>query len=798
MPSTDQPVFIDARSLIQQLIQLKSADPSKKIAFVFSGGGARAGWFGGILEAIEREVRAQQPQVEPHRRFAPDILVGTSGGGLAAVGYFADLLHSGEYGPYANRQSWLWREISRGNEAALKLLDNPGMLELLSGSRTSKGQLEWDSIKERPLSAFMNIANLPNTVSPTYNFTSLIQSILELKRFISDIEPKWRNLGDTLEQLVNNAEGMISRINLQNLAAPWLSTISTATNSIANIKNQVNSIRRDVDYIREKLKPVARPDEVKDAFAKAKGLITEGNQLLIVTLNALNDLLNKMISIPVGIISSQLSDIQTLFTDTKKILGALHELHKAVGMATLGVAQTLFNIGVAIDDAITFLIVAGKMIADHSSLMNTTGLKNALHELLRLATPTPFHSAGSASDLDLALFDHWQSRRDAKTADPWVRAPELILTAANITANRLVALSVCDGQTAIDLAGAKKWVIAMNIRTGGFIRGQELGAAPGSNPSDPADPHHWVFGAWAPNNHHLIKQEHGERASFIVEEIADTAVNDLPLTPPSRKPTYASPAHCPFDQEPGKSQITGTSIVAGAALTTSAIPIAFPPRYWIFENPFLQKVYCHWFTDGGMCDNRPIEQALAAGADYIVSFELTPLRKAITDVPAVAPKPNLMGIASASLVDTPINSAFYRFLEEYVAANQPAPGQTPDKMIWRIAPEAAAGEEDETIGVYDFNGYWHEGNLRMGLFDWFMRGYLDGKNNLFTAPISKTDPVMDAYANMPEYRQMGNAAAKKTSPGFYVVDFVNNRPHPGYPEMLMEPVLPGKAPVFRR
>lgn len=181
--------------------------------------------------------------------------------------------------------------------------------------------------------------------------------------------------------------------------------------------------------------------------------------------------------------------------------------------------------------------------------------------------------------------------------------------------------------------------------------------APGSNPSDPADPHHWVFGAWAPNNHHLIKQENGERASFIVEETADIAVNDLPLTPPSRKPTYASPAHCPFDKEPGKSQIAGASIVAGAALTTSAIPIAFPPRYWIFENPFLQKVYCHWFTDGGMCDNRPIEQALAAGADYIVSFELTPLRKAITDVPAVAPKPNLMGIASASLVDTPINWA---------------------------------------------------------------------------------------------------------------------------------------------
>src|SRR5690606_28582108 len=92
---TMPPALIDTKNLVTQLIQLKAADPTKKIAFVFSGGGARPAWFGGVVEAVEREVRRQQSNVAAHRRFAPDLLVGTSAGALAAAGYFADLLNSG-------------------------------------------------------------------------------------------------------------------------------------------------------------------------------------------------------------------------------------------------------------------------------------------------------------------------------------------------------------------------------------------------------------------------------------------------------------------------------------------------------------------------------------------------------------------------------------------------------------------------------------------------------------------------------------------------------------------------------
>jgi hypothetical protein len=150
------------------------------------------------------------------------------------------------------------------------------------------------------------------------------------------------------------------------------------------------------------------------------------------------------------------------------------------------------------------------------------------------------------------------------------------------------------------------------------------------------------------------------------------------------------------------------------------------------------------------------------------------LRKAILDLPTNDKKPNILGVVS-SLTDAQTNSPFYRFLESYVEEN-------PDtqKKLWRFAPDAAAGEEDETIGIYDFNGYWNKGQLKMGLFDWFMRGYLDAAKTIESSEMPDKDPVLNAYNNIPEYGQLGNAIAKRESPGYFVVDFANNKPHPGY------------------
>ena len=63
----------------------------------------------------------------------------------------------------------------------------------------------------------------------------------------------------------------------------------------------------------------------------------------------------------------------------------------------------------------------------------------------------------------------------------------------------------------------------------------------------------------------------------------------------------------------------------------------------------------------------------------------------------------------------------------------------------------------------------------MGLFDWFMCGYLDAYGS---GKVDPNDLAWQAYGNLPGYGQIGNAAQKRRSPGFFAVDFVNNKPHP--------------------
>ncbi len=233
MPDT----FLNVQELVAKLISLKTSNPKKKIAFVFSGGSARAAWFGGVLEAMEREIRKQQPNVPPDRRLAPDILVGTSGGALVALGYFVDLMNPGNYGPYANRQSWLWRELSRGNEAAFRLLDNPGMMELVSGSKSGKSRIKWSSVADNPTLGSQLIANIPQRYSPTYNFEKLYESRAKLVACKKDLQEKLGLLNAANQRLISDATKIRSRINVQNMSTTWIDNISTIFKSIGNIND---------------------------------------------------------------------------------------------------------------------------------------------------------------------------------------------------------------------------------------------------------------------------------------------------------------------------------------------------------------------------------------------------------------------------------------------------------------------------------------------------------------------------------------------------------------------------------
>lgn len=182
--------------------------------------------------------------------------------------------------------------------------------------------------------------------------------------------------------------------------------------------------------------------------------------------------------------------------------------------------------------------------------------------------------------------------------------------------------------------------------------------------------------------------------------------------------------------------------------------------------------------DGGIVDNRPIDVAEKAGAELIISFELTPLLSATTEMKKEIPDyPKFGKMISQSMIDSPLNAGFYRYFEDLVTKNADvlAPAQ-PRLTIYRMAPmmynntqdvDFGSGPEqdDQTPGTYDFNGkYDKDRNLRMGLFDWFMKGYIDAKGG---DDIDIKDPVNIAYMNLPvSFGAKKNAFAGRRS-GFY-------------------------------
>ena len=128
--------FINVRELVPLLLKFKQDNPDKKIAFCFSGGGARGAYFGGVIEAIQQEINKhpQQTILPIEQRWKPDIICGTSAGALAGFAYWMECLLPSTPSPYACRQSNVWRSISDGNKGAEKLFDNPTVIDLLSKS----------------------------------------------------------------------------------------------------------------------------------------------------------------------------------------------------------------------------------------------------------------------------------------------------------------------------------------------------------------------------------------------------------------------------------------------------------------------------------------------------------------------------------------------------------------------------------------------------------------------------------------------------------------------------------------
>lgn len=857
--------FQSVKQLVSELIAYKQANPEKKIAFVFQGGGARAAWYGGMLEAIENEVRRQQPAVAPELRFAPDILVGNSGGALAAVAYFCDLLNSGTYGRYANRQSWMWRELSRDNEGAFKLLDNPGVLELISGSKSGGTASILPSLSNPQ--AIYNlipkvgpIANMAEKLSPHYNFQALFKSRAELWAAWNNLKTRFDDFRTAMDNLT--LPNLIAGINTQQVSSVWNDGINLIRDRVDAVKNDVEAIKNHLSHTNK----LGLPDQVPDAFNVP--LLRDAAWVAVEIGSAIDNLKRELDNLAITAANGLLTNLKTAFE-------AIQNLHVAVTQEVAALTNHLLEIVTHLDDFISLVTATALMAKNHASVMNTSGLERVLHEALRQATPAKTAPSAKASEMDTAIFTHWKARREAKALDPQVRAPELILTASNISAARPTLLCMCDPTTKLSLANSHTWIVELDQGNVSFGSAKE--AAKTTPP--PSDPTRWIFGSWPTDYMEQFiaddiplgtftaeavddpPADAGEQTpvrtftpvemtmqgSSVADIIAGMAAPTAPVQPaevtvarrmaaplaaaelrsrplpqfaqeiivgpesapsdPAQPPTQlgfsvgaaaisggtintnlgASTSlkdllGSPFSEpEPWKSEIKGTSLIAAAALTTSAIPLVFPPKYWRFNNAY-GETYHHWMVDGGLCDNRPIQQATNAGAECIVSFELTPLSAAIQDIPLDDDRPDIGEVAVDSLLKTPMASAFYRFLETYVG-DQSAANPATSVRMWRIAP-AQTEVNAKSVGPLDFNGYWEGGQLRMGLFDWFMRGYLDAHAGELPTDVwnDPNDNACAAYKAVAVgiYGQVGNANQKEASPGFFVVDFQNNHPHPGY------------------
>lgn len=686
----------------------------------------------------------------------------------------------------------------------------------MSGSKTASTQNIFPNQNNPhvPYNLLPQVGAIPNmmqNLSPHYNFQALFQSRAELWAAWSQLKTR----GDEFLMAMDNLTlpNLIASINTQQLSSVWQDDLNAIRSRADAIRNDVETIRSCVSRTTSISYPggsINVPDPTGVADALQVRLLRDSAAAVREIGNTIDDLRRALDELALTATNGLLTRVRTAFD-------ALQNLIAAIGNEIAALVNRVSQFLLHLDDFIAFILKTVQMAKNHSSLMDTPGLKRAIHEALRQATPQTTAANANASDMDKAIFNHWKARRTAKVSDPLVRAPELILTASNITAGRATLLCLCDVETKQQLGAMHTWVVELDQSNVGYqsAKGVEKQVPPVNDPS------RWIFGSWPTDYIEQFRDDDrltdgltvgatdgepppdGESAetpfkhfTFVEMKMAGRAGAPLldgrgpmPVTPETTAPPLAqmrpasdvaaevrgrplapsrsalnlggpsqtqasdvsqfmpgvvnvtggtiaaSPASVnkkedslkdllgsPFmEPELWNSNIKGTSLLAAAALTSAAIPIAFPPKYWRFNNPY-GEAYHHWMIDGGLCDNRPIQQAINAGADCIVSFELTPLSTAIEDIPLDVPRPGI-DMVGGGLTDLQINSAFYRFIETYVGQESAANPPTEARM-WRISP-AQKASSGKNIGVYDFNGYWEGGKLQMGLFDWYMRGYLD-------------------------------------------------------------------------
>lgn len=744
--------LLNAKELVPILLQYKQNNPDKKIAFCFSGGGARGAYFGGVIEGIKQEIDKLQTNLSPEDRWIPDIICGTSAGAIAGFSYWMECLSPKSSSTFACRQSDIWYDISNGNKGGEKLFDNPVIIEYLSKSSET----------------------LDNLLDSVDKFNDDIKPIIE------NLDSQWTNIKliisnvasfDT-SKLGNNIQNRIENIRskVNSAGSPPSGKDALKLGNWENYADNLKNLVRDIHTI----VPELLEDFTKMQIEQAKNLLEN-----------IKDLKS-------DIDDSRKNDIFNTLKDLKILSFKLQDLYKEL--------KTVF-------------FLTKFYIKECSSLMNTNGLQNILENFIFNSFPSN-SLALDKGKLDARKLDEAIIKLVDEKKMKNKKVPDLFLTGTNINAKRGVAFSLAEDEVYDKVANRNLWLLRLNDSTTEFSTKKII-------------PNKFIFGGkrfgndlehkaeikapvktFDPKSLNEAHELHFDRDfTNVISKIEPSTITEIESINKNIKNSSLEIIDVNINQESLNTNFNnvktsmaatisnqendftkGKSLFVGAVLTSATIPIAFPPRQWTFESADGIR-YKHWMVDGGIVNNRPIDAAVKAGAEFIVSFELTPLLSATTEMKKEYDEyPSFLEVISKSMVDSTLNAGFYKYFEDLVTENIDfANSNNGNKKysIYRMAPMMYNNPEDlehvngvdlddNTIGTYDFNGkYDKKRNFRMGIFDWFMKGYIDtvGFDN-----ITPNDVVYNKYINLPDdYGAKKNANQGRNS-GFYDASL---QAHPG-------------------
>lgn len=552
--------FINVRQLIPQLLQFKADYPDKKIAFCFSGGGARGAYFGGVIEAIQQEINKQpsQSSLPLSERWRPDIICGSSAGALAGFSYWIDCLIPGSTSPYACRQSLVWKDVSDGNKGAEKLFSNHGVIDFLSGS-SLKLDLFLDNIEK-------------------------LQA--DIRLVADDIDNWWTDI----KLVISN-------------------TASFDTNKLRNdIQSRLEGLKNDFDNVGsppsfDAKHPLSVFNDIKSKFE---------------SLVNITGIIPGIIS---GVANMQIDQAKALLNNIQELRNDIMNGNKDIGKAVRDIRDVLDKFKALFKKIVETLKQSLKSIKDNSSLMNTEGLQGILESYIFNSLPpgslTMVNGKIDARELDKAIIKLVKTKRDAGQ-----NVPALFVTGTNINAKRSVAFSLAPDDLNIKVSNSNLWVIKLDEDGTDFSTNRMMpGSGPnefvfggkrfGTEYSYPAAitvPH-------TDFDPRQFEQATAHRAKLniagihvVVENTSnEKGVNASTVTEKNTKEIKAEKGTVNKDSNTvNESSIAnnftdleydfthGKSILVGAVLTSATIPVAFPPRQWtFFSRPPLQTRFIH-------------------------------------------------------------------------------------------------------------------------------------------------------------------------------------------------------------